>query len=224
MGHFYCDHFIFELLEIGRGEAAALGHSSFFKKYERKNLELFTWSWENFFDNFCQINVEFIKNNLFCFFISLNDIVSNNLLFYSRKTNKKIYNRAKELYCDATIFFLILYCSLVWSKMETEQWPKAADSPLYFQHSREYCKKMSGIFSIFHCNSNIVATFLLNVAKYFIALLQFQISEIFFETNKVINTFRSIVERYPWNVPILHTWIIFRNVANISKILLKFFI
>ena len=41
-----------------------------------------------------------------------------------------MYNRAKELYCDATIFFLILYCLLAQKKMETEKWPKAADSPL----------------------------------------------------------------------------------------------
>ena len=44
---------------------------------------------------------------------------------------KKIYNRAKELYCDATIFvfwFFIVY--LPKKKMETEKWPKAADSPL----------------------------------------------------------------------------------------------
>ena len=35
------------------------------------------------------------------------------------KPNKKIY---KELYCDATIFFLILYCLLAKKKMETEKW------------------------------------------------------------------------------------------------------
>ena len=53
-------------------------------------------------------------------------------------------------------------------------------------HSTEYCRKMSGIFPMFYCNWNIVATFLLNIAKYFIATLQFQISEIFLKTNKYL--------------------------------------
>ena len=46
---------------------------------------------------------------------------------FFKKSNKKNYNRAKELYCDATIFFLILYC-LFAKKMKTEKWPKAVDS------------------------------------------------------------------------------------------------
>ena len=33
--------------------AYALGQSSFFEKYEKKNLKFFTWSWENDFGNFC---------------------------------------------------------------------------------------------------------------------------------------------------------------------------
>ena len=36
-------------------------------------------------------------------------------------------------------------------------------------HSTEYCKNMSEIFEIFHCNWNIVAIFLSNIAKYFTA-------------------------------------------------------
>ena len=40
-------------------------------------------------------------------------------------------------------------------------------------HSTEYCKNMSEIFPIFHCNWNIVAIFLSNIAKYFTAKLQF---------------------------------------------------
>ena len=39
-----------------------------------------------------------------------------------------------------------------------------------YPHSTEYCRKMSGIFPIFHCNWNIVATFfqiLQNFLKYF---------------------------------------------------------
>ena len=41
--------------------------------------------------------------------------------------------------------------------------------PTYI-YSTEYCRKM---FPIFHCNWNIVATFLLNIEQYFIATLQF---------------------------------------------------
>ena len=50
---------------------------------------------------------------------------------FFKKPNKQIYNRAKELYCDATIF--VFWFSIVYlpKKMETEKWPKAAGSPLY---------------------------------------------------------------------------------------------
>ena len=40
-------------------------------------------------------------------------------------------------------------------------------------HSTEYCRNMSEIFPIFHCNWNIVAIFLSNIAKYFVATLHF---------------------------------------------------
>ena len=53
-------------------------------------------------------------------------------------------------------------------------------------HSTEYCGKMSEIFPIFHCDWNIVATFLSNIAKYFILRLQCQLSEIFLKTNKYL--------------------------------------
>ena len=43
---------------------------------------------------------------------------------------KKIYNRAKELYCNATIFVFDSLLSTYPKKMETEKWPEAADSPL----------------------------------------------------------------------------------------------
>ena len=42
-----------------KGDSAALGwrmprkESSFFKKYEKKNLEFFTWIWENDVGNLC---------------------------------------------------------------------------------------------------------------------------------------------------------------------------
>ena len=53
----------------------------------------------------------------------------NNNFF--KKPNKKMYNRAEELYCDATIFVFDSLLSPCAKKMETEKWPKAADSPLY---------------------------------------------------------------------------------------------
>ena len=52
---------------IGRvGPAYALGQSSFFEKYERKNIEFFTWSWENDFGYLCpslfdKIEIPFFK-------------------------------------------------------------------------------------------------------------------------------------------------------------------
>ena len=49
---------------------------------------------------------------------------------FFKKPNKTIYNRAKELYCDATIFVFDSLLSTCPNKMETEKWPKAADSPL----------------------------------------------------------------------------------------------
>ena len=45
---------------------------------------------------------------------------------------------------------------------------------------------MLEIFQIFHCKLNIVATFLSNIAKYFIVTLQFQLSEIFLKINKYL--------------------------------------
>ena len=53
-------------------------------------------------------------------------------------------------------------------------------------HNTEYCRKMSGVFLIFHCNWNIVETFLSNIAQYFIATLQIQLSRIFLESNKYL--------------------------------------
>ena len=61
-----------------------------------------------------------LSKNFQVYFIHIN---------FLKKPNEKIYNRAEELYCDATIFFLILYCLLA-QKMDTEKWLKAADSSL----------------------------------------------------------------------------------------------
>ena len=44
-----------------RGESAALGQSSSFKKYARKNLEFLTRNWENDFGNLCPSLIEKIK-------------------------------------------------------------------------------------------------------------------------------------------------------------------
>ena len=39
-----------------------------------------------------------------------------------------------------------------------------------YSNSTEYCRNLSQIFPIFHCNWNIVTTFLSNIGKYFIFL------------------------------------------------------
>ena len=79
---------------------------------------------------------------------------------------------------------------------------------------------MSEIFPILHFNLNILATFLSNIAKYFIATLQLKLAEIFLETNEYL----IVIERFRWNVSILHISIIFRNVASDDeKIFFSFF-
>ena len=57
------------------------------------------------------------------------------IIFFKKQT-KKIYNRAKELYCDATIFVFDSLISTCPKKMKTEKWSKAADSPLLKCFSR----------------------------------------------------------------------------------------
>ena len=52
---------------------------------------------------------------------------------FFNKPNKNFYNRAKELYCDATIFVFWFFIVYLLKKMETEKWPKAADSPLIYE-------------------------------------------------------------------------------------------
>ena len=51
---------------------------------------------------------------------------------FFKKPNKKNYNRAKELYCNATIFVFDYLLSTCPKKMETEKWHKAAVSPVQF--------------------------------------------------------------------------------------------
>ena len=41
----------------------------------------------------------------------------------------------------------------------------------FVPHSTKYCRNMSEIFPIFHCNWNTAATFLSIIQKYFIATL-----------------------------------------------------
>ena len=49
---------------------------------------------------------------------------------FFKKSNKKIYIKAKELYCDATILVFWFFIVYLPKKMEAEKWPKAADSSL----------------------------------------------------------------------------------------------
>ena len=65
---------------------------------------------------------------------------------FFKKPNKKINNRAKELYCGSTIFFFDSLLSNCPKKMETEKLPKAADSPLFiakyqFINKLVFCNK-----------------------------------------------------------------------------------
>ena len=63
-----------------------------------------------------------MSKNFQVYFINVN---------FFKKPNKKNYNRAKELYCDATIFVFWFFIVYLPKKMETEKWPKAADFLLY---------------------------------------------------------------------------------------------
>ena len=58
---------------------------------------------------------------------------------FFKKPNKKIYNRAKKLYCN--LFFDSLLSTSP-KKMETEKWPKAADSPLLLDRTWILCDKI----------------------------------------------------------------------------------
>ena len=57
---------------------------------------------------------------------------------YFKKPNKQIYNRAEELYCDATIFFLILYCLLAQKKWKLKNGPRLPSLP-YNSFFVEFC-------------------------------------------------------------------------------------
>ena len=46
----------------------------------------------------------------------------------------------KELYCDATIIVIWFFIVYLPKKMETEKWPKAADSPLRYHDTRAFIK------------------------------------------------------------------------------------
>ena len=48
-----------------------------------------------------------------------------------RNQTKKFTTEPKSYTAMLLYFFLILYCLLVQKKMETEKWPKAADSSLH---------------------------------------------------------------------------------------------
>ena len=59
--------------------------------------------------------------------------ISNLLYTYTffEKPTKKINNRAKYLYFNATILLSIFHDLLAQKKMKTGKWPKAADASLY---------------------------------------------------------------------------------------------
>ena len=55
---------------------------------------------------------------------------------FFKKPKKRIYNRAKKLYCDAAIFvFFNSLLRICPKKIEIEKWPKAADSPLVLRYN-----------------------------------------------------------------------------------------
>ena len=49
---------------------------------------------------------------------------------FFKKPIKKMYNRAKELYCNATTLVFWFFIVYLTKKMETEKWPEAVDSAL----------------------------------------------------------------------------------------------
>ena len=57
-----------------------------------------------------------------------------------------MYNRAKELDCDVTIFVFWFFIIYLPKKMETKNWPKAADSPL---RVTEFNQKNNVVFKYF---------------------------------------------------------------------------
>ena len=71
-----------------------------------------------------------------------------------------------------------------------------------YPHSTEYCKKMSGIFIIFHCNWNIIASF-----KYLV-----------FFSIKYLFVFKNISESWNCNVGMKYFAIFNRNVATIFQL------
>ena len=100
------------------------------------------------------------------FFISLNNIVSWKIIifhffrFYYAEMRRKLWPKApakedalgqmskkfqvaKEIYCDATIFFFDSLLSTCPKKMETEKWPMAADPLLLGICSKNFkCKNV----------------------------------------------------------------------------------
>ena len=78
------------------------------------------------------------------------------------------------------IYHCVLFSSLLYSRCcithETKiiTWEKLIRFFIpRFPHNTEYCRNMSEIFPIFHCNWNIAATFLSIIPKYFSATSQF---------------------------------------------------
>ena len=57
-------------------------------------------------------------------------------IIFFKKLDKKNYNTAEELYCDATLFFFWLFIVYFPKNMNTEKWPIATDSPLFLNGFR----------------------------------------------------------------------------------------
>ena len=107
----YLKIFYYNFTLAVRGESVALGRRMpranriFFKKYERKNLEFFTWSWENYISYLSpnlieKIGFSFFQKNrphgqetkvIFCskfFFINIDKTEFSFLINGSEKTSK----------------------------------------------------------------------------------------------------------------------------------------
>ena len=84
----------------------------------------------------------------------------------------------------ARFYYMNKFLKNEWLGVSIYMWPSAwrgsllslwcyAYGRIFYPHSIEYCRNMSGIFPIFHCNWNIAATFFSIIPKYFISTLQF---------------------------------------------------
>ena len=109
----------------------------------------------------CVVFILLIFNSKFQFKFPIS-IFNYNFQFQFFNFNFNFHSQFLFYFC--LFFFLFLAISYLLFVERVDGWP-------YCPHSTEYCRKMSGIFPIFNCNGNIVATFSLNIEKYFIATM-----------------------------------------------------